>query len=167
MQPSIACRVAVTEDLPEILRLYAQPEFDAGDVLAPADAERLFERIASYPDYAIHVAVQDGQVVGSFALLIMDNLGHKGARSAVIEDVVVDPAWRRRGVGRLMMDHALRLAGEKGCYKAVLSSNLERRQAHAFYESLGFERHGYSYRIDIRQGTPVDGPVPPSRRRHS
>lgn len=149
MTPSMGCRTATRDDLPEVLRLYAQPEFDAGDVLTLADAERLFARIESYPDYRIHVATQEGRIVGTFALLVMDNLGHRGARSAVIEDVAVDPAWRRHGVGRLMMAHALRMAAEKGCYKAVLSSNLERRQAHAFYESLGFERHGYSYRIDI------------------
>ena len=43
----------------------------------------------------------------------------------------------------------------KGCYKLVLSSNAKRERAHAFYESLGFERHGYSFRIE--SGRPVDG----------
>ena len=50
-------------------------------------------------------------------------------------------------VGKALMRHVLQLCGEKGCYKAVLSSNLKRQRAHAFYESLGFERHGYSYRV--------------------
>jgi GNAT superfamily N-acetyltransferase len=47
----------------------------------------------------------------------------------------------------MMMQHALELCREKDCYKAVLSSNLKRERSHAFYESLGFERHGYSYRV--------------------
>ena len=38
---------------------------------------------------------------------------------------------------------------QKGCYKMMLSSNLRRTGAHAFYESLGFEKHGYSFRIDL------------------
>jgi len=46
-----------------------------------------------------------------------------------------------------MMKGALDLAREQGCYKVVVSSNLKRTQAHAFYESLDFERHGYSFRI--------------------
>jgi predicted GNAT family acetyltransferase len=36
---------------------------------------------------------------------------------------------------------------EAGCYKMALSSNVKRAAAHAFYESLGFERHGYSFVI--------------------
>lgn len=71
-----------------------------------------------------------------------------GMPSAVIEDIAVDPEWQRRGVGKMMMRHALKECSKKGCYKAVLSSNLKREQAHAFYESLGFERHGYSFRVN-------------------
>jgi len=32
-----------------------------------------------------------------------------------------------------------------GCYKLALSSNLKRAGAHRFYDSLGFERHGFSF----------------------
>jgi GNAT superfamily N-acetyltransferase len=138
--------VASKADLPEVLRLYAQPDLD-GKALSLPEAERLFDRIAQYPDYRIYVAVCGGQIVGTFALLIMDNLGHWGTPSAVIEDVAVGPTWQGRGIGKLMMRHALEICGEKGCYKAALSSNLRRERAHAFYESLGFERHGYSFRV--------------------
>lgn len=140
-------RAATKADLPDILRLLAQPDLDDGQVLPLAEAEQLFERMARYPDYRIHVALLDGSIVGSFALLVMDNLGHRGAPSGVIEDVVVDPRCQGQGIGRAMMRHALALCGEKGCYKVALSSNLSRERAHAFYESLGFERHGYSFRI--------------------
>jgi GNAT superfamily N-acetyltransferase len=44
-----------------------------------------------------------------------------------------------------MMEHARELAREAGCYKLALSSNQRRVQAHAFYERLGFERHGVSF----------------------
>jgi hypothetical protein len=30
----------------------------------------------------------------------------------------------------------------------ALSSNLKRQKAHDFYDSLGFERHGYSFRVN-------------------
>ncbi len=151
MDAPVSCREATRSDLNGVLELYSQPDFDADKVLPLSEAERLFERMCSYPDYRIYVAVHEEQVVGTFALLIMDNLGHMGARSAIIEDVAVAPDWQRRGIGKLMMAHALRVSGEKGCYKAALSSNLSREKAHAFYESLGFERHGYSYRIGTRQ----------------
>jgi GNAT superfamily N-acetyltransferase len=147
----VCCREASKTDLPHVLQLYSQPGMDDGKVLSLSEAEHLFENMARYPDYKLYVAVHREVIVGAFALLIMDNLGHMGAPSAVIEDVVVDPEWQARGVGRMMMHHALRVAGKKGCYKAVLSSNLKREGAHLFYESLGFERHGYSFRIDIQR----------------
>ena len=157
MTAPVLCREASRSDLPEVLKLYAQPGFDDGKALSLPEAERLFERMANYPDYKLYVALSEEQIVGTFALLIMDNLGHRGSPSAVIEDVAVAPEWQRRGVGRLMMHHALQVCGAKGCYKAVLSSSLKREAAHAFYESLGFERHGYSYRIGPE---PVSAPSP-------
>jgi GNAT superfamily N-acetyltransferase len=147
MKGTVSCRVASRADLPEVLRLYAQPDLDNGQVLSLPDAECLFDRIAQHPDHKIYVAVCDAWIVGTFALLIMYNLGHWGTPSAVIEDVAVDPEWQGRGIGKIMMRHALEICGEKGCYKAALSSNLKRERAHAFYESLGFERHGYSFRV--------------------
>ena len=147
----ILCREASITDLPEVLRLYAQPDLDDGKMLPLAQAERIFDLMKRYPDYRVYVSVIEKNIVGTFALLIMHNLAHLGDPSAVIEDAAVDPAWQERGIGKMMMRYALKLAADKGCYKAVLSSNLERERAHAFYESLGFERHGYSFRISTQQ----------------
>ncbi len=145
----ITIRAAEASDLPAILALLAQHAMDDGAVLPPERAAAIFERIASYPDYHLYIARHRGHTVGSYALLIMDNLGHRGAPSAIIESVVVEPACQGQGIGRRMMDHALGIARARGCYKAVLSSNLKRDRAHRFYESLGFERHGHSYRLHL------------------
>ena len=149
MNDMVTCRIAKKSDLPEILRLYAQPVLDDGKVLSRTEAETIFEKSRSYPNYKFYIALLSGRVVGTFAMLIMDNLLHLGAASAVIEAVAVDPAYQGQGVGKAMMKHALDEAGKYGCYKAMLSSNLKRDLAHKFYESLGFDRHGYSFRIDL------------------
>ena len=151
MNSSLCFREASKWDLPEVLRLYAQPDLDDGKVLPALEAERIYERMAHYPNYRVYVAVSDMHIVGTFALLVMDNLGHLGAPSAIIEDVAVDPVRQGQGIGKEMMRHAIQLATDNGCYKAVLSSNLKRERAHAFYETLEFERHGYSFRIDTQQ----------------
>jgi len=156
MNPPIHFRAASKADLPDILRLHAQPEMDDGKVLSVTEAEQGLDRIARYPDYKLYVAIRDDHIVGTFALLIMDNLGHQGAPSGVIEDVVVDPQYQGQGIGKAMVQYALGVCGEKGCYKVALSSNLKRERAHAFYESLGFERHGYSFRVLIDSSSPAD-----------
>ena len=147
MDDLLSLRVATRHDLPRILDLYARA-LD-GKALAVADAERLFERIRSYPDYQLYLAEYGDRLAGTFALLIMDNLGECGTPSGIVEDVVVEPEVQRHGVGRAMMEHALAICRQKGCYKMMLSSNLARSGAHAFYESLGFEKHGYSFRVDL------------------
>ena len=144
-------RPANPTDLAGVLALYAQPDLDNGNVLTPAEAQRIFDRFRRYPDYTLYVVDRGTRMVGSFALLIMDNLGHLGAPSAIVEDVVVDPLFQSRGVGHQMMQFAIEVAREKGCYKLVLSSNAKRERAHAFYESLGFERHGYSFRMNLAE----------------
>lgn len=147
----VECREASSDDLPAILELYAQPAVDDGEVVSVAEAESILARMRRYPDYTLYVADDDGRVVGSFSLLIMDNLAHRGAPSAVVEDVVVAPERQGQGVGTAMMRYAMDIAAGKGCYKLVLSSNAAREDAHAFYESLGFERHGYSFRVSLEQ----------------
>jgi len=145
----VIIRTATRDDLGGVLALYAQPEIDDGAVLPLEDADALLTKFAAYPDYTLYVAERDGRVVGSFALLIMDNLGHLGAPSAIVEDVVVDPDLHGMGIGRQMMGFAIGKAREKCCYKLMLSSNERRERAHAFYESLGFERHGFSFRVEL------------------
>ncbi len=142
-------REARPDDLGEVLRLYAQPDFDDGQVLPIEEAKALYARFFDYPDYRIYLAEVDGRVVGTFALLVMFNLGHCGAPSAVIEDVVVDPDLQGRGFGRDMMLAAMDMARDKKCYKLVLSSNARRVRAHSFYESLGFQRHGVSFHVTL------------------
>lgn len=156
MNIPVTLRAAEKADLPEILRLYAQPALDDGRVLSIPEAERIFDRMVRYPDYGVYIAEHAGKIVGTFALLIMENLGHMGMPSGIIEDAAVDPACQGAGVGGAMMGYAIELCGKKGCYKVALSSNLKRESAHAFYESLGFERHGYSFRVNAPQSTRVD-----------
>jgi GNAT superfamily N-acetyltransferase len=144
---SVAIREAGEADLRAVLRLYAQPGLDDGDVLGEPAAREVFRRFRRYPSYRLYVAELDGAIVGAFALLIMDNLAHRGAPSGVVEDVVVDEHHRGSGIGRRMMEFARSRCREAGCYKMALSSNLERDAAHVFYDTLGFERHGYSFRV--------------------
>jgi GNAT superfamily N-acetyltransferase len=118
--------------------------------LDEVSARELLEQFANYPDYVLYVAEVDQAIIGSFALLVMINLGHMGAPSAIVEDVVVDPLQQGMGIGKTMMHAAIDLARDKGCYKLVLSSNARRHSAHAFYESLGFLRHGVSFHIDLK-----------------
>ncbi|MDP2770952.1 MAG: GNAT family N-acetyltransferase [Giesbergeria sp.] len=147
----LTIREAVEADLEDVLALYEGIEDSLQDVLSRQEARTVWAQFARYPSYRLWVAcdpVQHGAVVGTYALLVMHNLAHRGAPSAVVEDVVVAAHRQGHGIGRQMMAHAMQQAREAGCYKLALSSNARRAGAHAFYESLGFARHGISFVVD-------------------
>ncbi len=144
-------RQALESDLEAVLSMYAQPLMDDGEVLTGEQAIEVFKKMQRYPDYKLYVAQFDSIIVGTFTLLIMDNLGYKGTPSGVIEDVVVHPQWQGKGIGTEMMHFAFEICRDSGCYKVVLSSYIKRKNAHRFYESLGFEHHGYSFRVDLKR----------------
>lgn len=148
-------RRATESDLPDVLRLYAQPGMDNGRVSTVEAATQVFRRMSEYPDYKVYVATHDGAVVGTFALLIMDNLAHMGSPSAIVEDLCVTEPLRGRGIGGTLMKFAMEIARERGCYKLGLTSNTAREHAHAFYRSLGFEQHGLSFHVGFTRPSPV------------
>ena len=146
----IEIRPATRNDLSAILALEAELEFDTERaVLNLPAAEKIFDRIARYPNYALYVACVDDQIVGTFALLIMDNLAHLGSPSGIVDDVVVKPELQGQGIGKQMMRFAMEQCKQAGCYKLMLSSNIKRERAHRFYKDLGFELHGYSFLMTL------------------
>jgi GNAT superfamily N-acetyltransferase len=141
-------RKATLDDVKNILNIYAEA-LDNGKVITVEKAQEIFLKQQQYPNYQVFIALYEQQTVGTFALLIMENMAHNGTPSAVVEDVGILPAMQGKGIGKLMMKFALKYAKEKGCYKMSLSSNLRREKAHQFYESLGFKKHGFSFLMDL------------------
>jgi hypothetical protein len=89
MNDSLTCRAASKADLPDVLRLYAQPDLD-DDVLSVAKAERIFDRMMRYPDYQVYVAVAgvpSHDLLSFHGFLKADKLGGK----IVIEDQLDSP----------------------------------------------------------------------------
>jgi GNAT superfamily N-acetyltransferase len=137
-------------DLPILIKLYEQlvyppKRFGAEDVQF---CERIFSRTKDNRNYQIYLAVVNGQVVGTFSLLIMDSVAY-GNPSAILDDMVVDENWRGKGIGKMMIAEVQQICREKGCRKLMLSSNINRQEAHHFYKALGFQVHGYSFYVDL------------------
>jgi ribosomal protein S18 acetylase RimI-like enzyme len=79
----------------------------------------------------------DGRIVGTLTLAVFPLL--TGMR-AWIEDVVVEPEARGRGVASALVEEALRRAERLGCRTVDLTSRPSRVEANRLYEKLGFER---------------------------
>ena len=142
---NVEIRDAAESDLAAVLRILAESGIDGGQSFTLEQAREHFARIRQRPGFRLLVAAVEGEVVGTYALLIMEKLGKRGTPAGVVEDVAVLPSRQGQGIGRAMMEHARDACRRAGCYKLALSSNLKREDAHRFYDSLGFERHGFSF----------------------
>src|SRR5450432_2368671 len=136
----VEIREAVEGDLAQILHAYSSAGIDGGQSFTVEEAREHFARFRAYPNYRIFVALANGTLAGTYALLILDNLAKRGAKAGIVEDVAVLPERQGQGIGRAMMEHARQQCRAAGCYKLALSSNLSRASAHRFYDALGFER---------------------------
>lgn len=105
--------------------------------------------MSSNPNYGVYIAEVDGQISGTFALSIMDNLANGGMPSGVVEDVAVRQKLQGQGIGKALMQFAMEECRRHRRYKVTLSSNVARAEAHRFYEALGFTKHGFSYRVEL------------------
>lgn len=136
-------RRALSADLPAVVRLFAIPEEgnrkneDPSDPLPPCYAEAL-RRIADDPGNMLMVAELEGAVVGAFHLHVLQYVANRGGRIGQIENVIVEPLLRSRGVGEAMMRWAIEESRRQGCFRVQLTSNKVRKRAHRFYERLGF-----------------------------
>jgi len=67
-----------------------------------------------------------------------------------IEDVIVDERRRGKGIGKLMMNHAIILAKNEGSIKIELTSHPSRVEANKLYKSLDFTKIDTNvYRLKI------------------
>lgn len=98
------------------------------------------------PDRSVLVAERRGQIIGTLDLLVVANLTHDAQSWAIVDNLVVDPACRRGGVGRALMEEAVDRASRAGCYKIELLSHENGSGAHAFYESVGFANSAQGFR---------------------
>lgn len=149
MHGELEVRDATRDDIPTLIDLYTAAGLDTRGPHDVAVATVAWDRMrAAVPGARVFLFTLRGQPVGTYSLFVLPLLAHAGAPEAIVEDVAVHPEAQGQGVGHSMMDHAMSLAREAGCYKLALSSNQRRTQAHAFYEKLGFARHGFSFVVD-------------------
>lgn len=107
--------------------------------------------VIANPNNHIFIAVDraTGGVAGLSILTVIDTFTRK---MGYINDVVVDAAYRRHGVGRMLVDAMNAMARQMGCDFTDLTTSPQRQAAHNLYISAGFIplKTGV-YRFDLRE----------------
>jgi GNAT superfamily N-acetyltransferase len=87
----------------------------------------------------LFVAIGDGRVIGMLSALTTVSTA-EGGLAGWIEDVVVEPAYRGRGIGSRLLDHAVGWARSVGIRRLSLLTDADNARALALYEQHGFAR---------------------------
>jgi GNAT superfamily N-acetyltransferase len=140
----VVIREAVFADLPGIIHVFMGDETGQhGDVWSDetqATYEAAMRAILASDANTLFVVEQAGQIIGTFQVTLIPGLVARGRLRAKLESVHVRLEHRGQGLGSKMVVHALAFAKAKGAGMAELTSNKRRKDAHRFYEKLGFER---------------------------
>jgi GNAT superfamily N-acetyltransferase len=118
-----------------------------GQLGYPATADSIPARLAAMAEQRIAVAwvaETAGGVVGLATVHVFAAL-HADAPVGDLSALVVAPGARRRGVGRALVARAEQWARGAGASRLSIAVGAQRRDAHAFYERLGFRRTGFRY----------------------
>ncbi|WP_051534455.1 GNAT family N-acetyltransferase [Deefgea rivuli] len=129
-----AIRRAGPDDATFISRLYLQL---TGDVQVRVLPERLAKLACSLHTYVL-VCELDGQIIGTALLCSCDDVMYGKQPFAVIENVIVAQNYQSQGIGALLMRSIETLCSTAGCSKIMLSSSIQRTQAHQFFTRCGF-----------------------------
>lgn len=116
----------------------------------PPTVEELGEVVAS-PATDLFIALDDDGTILGMSTLVAFRI--PTGKRAFIEDVTVDEAGRRRGVGTALTMAMLDRARELGCKTVDLTSRPSREAANRLYQQLGFvARESTVYRYDPQGG---------------
>lgn len=101
--------------------------------------EQVYRTIQHNEQYIILGAFDEEQLVGSLMGIICHDLVGDCKPFMVIENVIVSPLVRRQGVGKKLMQEIENMARQRDCYYIIFVSGEQRKEAHQFYERLGFK----------------------------
>lgn len=96
------------------------------------------------------VAEEDGKVVSSVQMAIIESLTHNVSPFAVIENVVTHIDYRNKGYASALLERASEIAKNRGCYKVFLETGSNKESTLNFYRNNGFaidEKHSCLKRL--------------------
>lgn len=116
----------------------------------PEPQRDVFLAHLEHENAAVYVADADGELAGAVSLWIQPRLNWTTPQ-AWIPDLYVEPAFRRRGAARALLDACVAEARRRGCRatRPGVHGHTRGRADHQLYESYGFEHFARAYALKL------------------
>ena len=145
-------RQAKPEDAQDLKTLYFEflthfPPKEEQDMNRWAEVISRFEKS---DDRFLLVVEEDGKVVSSVQVAIIEGLTHNVRPFAVVENVVTHGEYQNRGFASALLEKATEIAKEFNCYKIFLETGSNKESTLNFYRKNGFvidEKHSCLKRL--------------------
>lgn len=102
------------------------------------------ESIVVDPRYRTFVAVKQGLVCGMIGTFYYYSYEHNDPGGRIIVLVVASNS-RGRGIGRRLIAAAENDFAQRDIRRVAVNTRFERKEAHEFYERLGYTRNGFRF----------------------
>ena len=130
-------REIVKNDLDGLLRLYMQLH-DNPMPEKTAELLQIWDEIFQDKNHHVIVAVEDGKILSSCVCIIIPNLTHSQRPYALIENVITDEKFRKRGLATQCLNFAKEIALKENCYKMMLLTGSKKESTLKFYKKAGY-----------------------------
>lgn len=129
-------RPATMADAPAISQLTAE----LGYAMDAEASRAALTTMLAHPVYAVLVVESDSTHLAGW-VAVENRLSLESGAFAEITGLVVGSAFRKRGVGKQLLQSAEQWALRQGFQSLRVRSSISRQESHPFYESLGFVRN--------------------------
>lgn len=109
------------------------------------DLKKTYEKMKGNDRYHTLIAEVDGEAVGLVTTVFSYAVGHPNGY-VKINGLGVRQEYRRKGIGKALLEAAERVTIESGVPYIALASGFAREEAHAFYENSGYQKTSYWFR---------------------
>ena len=141
MPDIITIRAAASSDAPTLCELLGQLGYPAAESEIPARLAAL----ASFSNAAAFVATNGfGEVVGLVTAHLIPSV-HDNDPVAWLTTLVVLEDAREAGIGSALVRHVERWAAQNGARRISVTSGIQRKATHAFYEKRDYENTGLRF----------------------
>ena len=121
-----------------LIDAYASDAMGGGSALPEAVRAALIPGLQQHPTTVVLLAWDQDKAVG-IAVCFVGFSTFLARPLLNIHDLAVLPAYRRQGVGRLLLERAATRAQELGCCKLTLEVRADNQSAQRLYEAIGFD----------------------------
>lgn len=98
----------------------------------------LWSKMIQDKNYHIIVIEENGKIVSSCTCVIIPNLTHNHRPYALIENIITDEKYRRKGLATQCLNYARELAIKENCYKLMLLTGSKKESTLNFYRKAGY-----------------------------